>query len=766
MVSHPGARILFLLTVLAAFLPGAFAGRVAALRFEQTGAVKLPEEQLRMLVKPRVGSEYNFADRDADIKRLYRSGYFSDVVLETERGSGDTITLIYKLRLKPRVNSVVLDGNVKFKTRELKKLVTVVPDAPLNDTALRESAQKIREFYRSKGYRSATVTPDYQSAGPDRVDVVFRISEHLRLRVDHVTFEGNKLFGNWKLKYAIATRYNPLSKFFDMGLLDREELSLDRARLRDLYHEEGYLDFKVDKLEVSQQPDDPEFVDLKFVLDEGAPYKTGQSKITGNTVFKTEEILPVLALRKDQTFRLSLEEQSRKAIVSMYETLGHADVTVRAIRTPDYETHTVGIEYQITEGRKYAIRDIVISGNLITKDKVIRRELAIQPGDPLDPQRVEASKNRLMGMGYFEKVNANAVNADAVDEKDVLINVEEKRFFSFKVGAGFSDYNSLAGMAEISNNNFDLFAPGKFFTGGGQRLRLQGMYGIERAGFNLDFTEPWLFDIPLRLDVSGYLNQLVYDNWTEERLGVRVGLTKKFFDDFTSATLGYKFERVWVKDMKWYASPALRQQETGQFVSHFSLLLERDTRDSMLEPTSGYYLSALGAMAPSIIGSTNSFYRVELKGSMYYPLFDKAIILMLGGRLGVVDGFGSSDGVPIFERYFLGGGDSLRGFPYRQVSPNDASGIPMGGSTMMLVTGEISHPIWNFIRGAVFSDIGNVWEKAYDFGSVNIGVGYGLRIKVPYLNAPIRVDLAYPILNNQDGVPSRLRVHFNMGFTW
>ena len=396
---------------------------------------------------------------------------------------------------------------------------------------------------------------------------------------------------------------------------------------------------------------------------------------------------------------------------------------------------------------------------------MIRRELAIQPGDPVDRNRIEATQARLMGMGYFNDVKTLVTNAESINEKDINIQVEEKDMFNLRIGAGFSDVNSLMGMAEISNNNFDLLDPLNWFTGGGQRLRIQGIVGIERMGFNVDFSEPWLFDMPLKFDVNGYMNQSEYDDWDEYRVGVRTSLTRRIFDDFTSISVGYKFENVDVKHITSYASREITKYKGDNLVSQFSIMLDRDTRDSLMMPTSGYNINLLGAFAPDLIGSTNGFYRAELKGSIYYPLFDKAIILMAGARLGVVGGFDGDD-APIFERYFLGGGDSIRGFEFREISPTDKNGVRKGGQTMLLVTSEISHPIWDFIRGAVFVDIGNTWADSWEFGKVNIGVGYGLRIVLPYLNAPIKLDLAYPVLNEQKGYKSKLRFHFNMGFTF
>ena len=292
--------------------------------------------------------------------------------------------------------------------------------------------------------------------------------------------------------------------------------------------------------------------------------------------------------------------------------------------------------------------------------------------------------------------------------------------------------------------------------------------GIERNSLNFDFVEPWLFDIPLRLSVNGYWNTVVYPNWNETRLGFRTTLTKKVFDDFTSATVGYKFENVNVFNMARDKSAELRSNEGRQYVSQFSLLINRDTRDSMFNPTSGYNLNATGALAMKGLGSSTNFYRLELKGSHYWSLLDKALIFQAGAKVGTIARFNQNNKAPIFERYFLGGGETIRGFPYRSVAPTDVNNDPLGGQTMLLLTATMTHPIYKFVRGAIFVDAGSAWKNSFsmNMGKMNLGAGYGLRIKVPYLQAPIQLDLAYPIVSTVDGLEQKVRFHFNMGFTW
>jgi outer membrane protein insertion porin family len=379
-----------------------------------------------------------------------------------------------------------------------------------------------------------------------------------------------------------------------------------------------------------------------------------------------------------------------------------------------------------------------------------------------------------MGMGYFEEVKAVTVNADEPAQKNVNFEVKEKNTAHFKIGGGFSDTESLVGMVELTQTNFDLFSPENYFQGGGQRLRLQGFFGLERMDFNANFTEPWLFDMPLKLDVSGYGNQVKYEHWSERRIGVRLSLAKRVFDDFTTVTGAYRFEVVKVLKMDDWLTPEFTDQEGTERVGAISLAINRDTRNSLTDPTSGYQLNFLSECTTQGLGASGNYVRLEAKASHYFNWKfweERMLVFHIGGKIGTVGEFNRNKEVPIFERYFLGGGDSLRGFPYRNVSPTATVAgdeIAIGGQSMLLLTAEVTHPIWDFIRGAVFCDVGGVNRSSFSFAAdqLNMGVGYGLRVKVPYLNAPVKVDLAYPVINNVDGLDKKFRVHFNMGFTW
>lgn len=767
--------ILFSMAALSMLFSNALvAEEIGKISIDQQGSYKFANDMLLFNLQEKVGQEFNEKVLNQDIKRLYATGFFSDVVAETSKMPDGKMHIIIKVLPKPKIKNIIFKGNKKFPSIDLTKQINIVSDVPLNDKKLKESAKKLREFYQSKGYNDAKIIPIVKKAGKGYVNVIFDITENLRLKINNVTFVGNTVYSSWTLKNAIANQHSYFSWLFEVGLLNRGELQNDKIRLRELYWNEGYLDFKVEKIEIKEDPGDPEYVDLTFYLHEGKPYKVGKIYITGSKHFKEQTLMQSLRLRPGDIYDNRTERKDIDDIDDRYYTLGYADFFCRAIRIPDYKTHTVDIEYKIREGIIYTIHDINISGNKITKDKVIRRELAIQPGDPVDKNRIAASKSRLMGMGYFEEVKAVTVNSGEPAKKNVNFEVKEKNTAHFKIGGGFSDTESLVGMVELQQTNFDLFSPENYFQGGGQRLRLQGFFGLERMDFNANFTEPWLFDMPLKLDVAGYGNQVKYEYWSERRIGTKISLAKRVFDDFTTITGAYKFEVVRVLKMDDWLTPEFTDQEGSQRVGALSLAINRDTRDSLTEPTTGYQLNFLSEFTTQGLGASNDYVRLEAKASHYFNWKfweERMLVFHIGAKVGTVSEFKRGGDVPIFERYFLGGGDSLRGFPYRNVSPTaNVAGdeIAIGGQSMLLLTAEVTHPIWEFIRGAVFCDVGGVNRSSFSFAAdqLNMGVGYGLRIKVPYVNAPVKIDLAYPVVNNVDGLDKKFRVHFNMGFTW
>lgn len=776
-----------LVTVLAMLIAAsAFGQSIDRVVFLQEGAYPLSEDIFEMNTQTKAGMPYSERIVNEDVRRLFALGMFADVYSEVKDLSNGNKEVIFNITAKKNVSEISIKGNRKFSDNELMKLVKLHTDMPLNDALQIESTRELRKFYDEKGYTDAQIDSSLEADGDNSVKVIFNIAEHLRVRIDNVEFEGMEVYKPSEVKDLLETRYFMGSAKWlsfmpwtflglppNFGLYDKDFISRDKIRLRELYWQKGYLDFKVTDVVVTEHEDDPELVDVKFVVEEGDPYFINSIRIIGAKEFPEEELLPLLSAREEEVYSSSREDRDLKVLESKYSPLGYADFQARAVHYPDYSTHSVDVEYEIHEGTQFTIGEVYISGNRMTKDYVIRRELPFETDDPMDKELLDIGKSRLMGMGYFQSANGEGDGVEILSmdspepgKKDIYVNVEEKDFYGGNLGFGWSDSDGLAGSIQLWHSNMDITDPMNLFTGGGQRLRIGALVGVEHFDVQTDFTEPYLFGIPLRFDLSGYWREVLYEDWNEQRLGFTVSLTKRIFDEFTSVTGGYTFEYVRVLDMNKKMGPIFQDAKGGERVGRVFLALNRDTRNSATNPTSGYDIGAYTYLTSRGLGASNDYYKFELRAVNYFPFLHDWFVLTTGAKIGTMGTF-NGDMVPLYDRYFLGGGDSVRGFPYRSIGPVDNNNDNYGGEFMYLFTAELSHPIYKFLRGAVFCDVGDATSA--HFGPINqpnVGVGYGLRIMVPGINMPIRLDLAYPIVCNQEGVSRKLRFHFNMGFSF
>ena len=488
---------LFALAVSIAGAATLSAAKVESLKIQQEGENKIPQEMLNISMRLRQGSEYSREYLDEDIKNLYASGKIADVTANVENLANGNVAIVLKVKPSPVITVLKIEGNAKFETKDLQKHFTINEGDRLNSRQLNETLENLRKFYIEKGYSDVriappTVIPDGKNGGI----VTVKITENLRLKVNSVHFDKVTVYSERALKKHLYNNYSYwtllpfINNFLNYGLLNRGELELDKARLRDLYHDLGYLDFKVNEIVLTPKPDDAEFVDVLYKVEEGKPYTVDRLTISGNQKIDSKELMPLIKLLSGKTFSRLDEVATSKAISEVYDSRGYTDMTVRPVRTVDFKEKKVSVDFKISEGRKFRVNEIVIIGNTETRHKVLLREMALQPGDPVAKHRINISRQRLLGMGYFKNVEVEAVNSEDLDAKDIHVKVEEKPDrFNFRVGAGASDINSFFGMAEISSDNFDIANPRNWFYGGGQRLRLQGIYGIDNAGFNFDFKD-------------------------------------------------------------------------------------------------------------------------------------------------------------------------------------------------------------------------------------------------------------------------------------
>jgi outer membrane protein insertion porin family len=449
------------------------------------------------------------------------------------------------------------------------------------------------------------------------------------------------------------------------------------------------------------------------------------------------------------------------------------------------------IEYRIRENQISYIHRIDIRGNTITKDVVIRREISVKPGQVFNGLKVRRSRQRLYNTGFFDQVVIDPIDTDIPGEKDVMIQVHEKKTGEFLFGVGYSSIDDFIGFAEIGLGNFDLFNP-PYFQGGGQKIRLRGEFGNKRSNYEISFTEPWLFGIPLSFGVDLYTRSRYWSEYDEKRTGGDLRLRKRL-TGFAEAGLIYRLEQVDISDIDSDAYWAIQSERGKNWISSITPSLTRDSRDNNYIPTGGMRNSISCKIAGGVLGGDKNFIKTRFNNSFYLSISNlfrgdeprpmmgrdpSAAGHVLGFRfdMGTEQTYEDTDIVPVYERFYLGGANTIRGFRYREVGPHDENDEPIGGDSMVMGSVEYTFPIVSVIRGAFFFDIGNVWSdkdwKQDDqvfsnnwWKSLNSGAGIGLRLYLPI--GPIKLDYGWPLRYAEDGWnDTGGRFHFNIGYAF
>jgi outer membrane protein insertion porin family len=423
----------------------------------------------------------------------------------------------------------------------------------------------------------------------------------------------------------------------------------------------------------------------------------------------------------------------------------------------------------------------------------------VAPGEVFDMVKVKRSKQKLEGLSYFDRVEAQPEPIlDIKGSRNLVIAVNEKNTGNIAVGAGFSTVDSLVGFVEVTQGNFDLFNP-PWFTGGGQRMRLRLAIGTERRDYVLNFVEPWFLGRKLALSTDLYYRDLDFvslnELYSERIAGVRVGLTRELTRIWNFPMIGgisYTFENVnldlnsglhstpiyttngtMIVTNPPNVSEEIARQDGNYWISRFGSSLAYDTRGAGFLPEKGQRTELRGDIAGGPLGGTVDDYRLEARTSWYFRGFTKGHVLEVGARVGVIEHYNDTAEVPLFDRWFLGGLDTLRGYEYRDVGPKDEFNEPLGGGTYWFGTIEYSIPIVERVRLAAFYDIGMVYPKAYSFepqkrsdgfttGRFNDNWGIGLRLFLPI--GPLRLDYGIPISDDPSNGSSG-RFQFSAGYT-
>jgi outer membrane protein insertion porin family len=740
------------------------------------GPKTVNEEVLRNQMVSKAGSPYRAENLDKDITALYESGLVDDVRFLAEP-VGDSVNLIAEVATRPMRGGVGFVGNTVFSDQKLAKETKLKARGVMSDAEILEARRNLEKYYQGYGFPDVTVTHRIQATGDEGVaDLIFVIDEGAKNEIRKIRFEGNTVFTDPELRKEMKTKEKGwLSWLTKSGRIESDQLDKDVDAVLDYYRSKGYLRASCDG--VRREPVKDGRVDLVIPINEGEKYTVDGVSFGSMTVFKPEELYPALTLNGNDAYSSRKMRADITMIRSYYGSRGYADAVV-APDIRDAGPNRVSIKYRITEGSRYRVGKVNIAGNTKTKDKVIRREVPLKPGDFFNTVELETTKARLENLQYFSDVQASGTPGGA-GYRDVDILVEERATGSVGVGAGFSSIDSIVGFLTLEQSNFDLFNPWNF-TGGGQRFAMNLRLGSERSEASVSIVEPWFLDRQLSLGTELFYKQSTYfsDYYEQTNAGGAISLRKPLGDK-GSIKGELRMENVKIDsevDSSDYvdknfigdngSNSELSEEQIGGdfFRSALAVNYVYDSRDSSILPRSGHKVD-LGLTYAGLGGDVDTI-TFSAQGQKYWNLkWDS--ILSVNGELAFVDGSGE---IPIFERMFLGGGRTLRGFEFRDVGPRDTGYTDevYGGNSLGYVTLEYTIPIIETVRAAVFYDTGFVNADSWDPSPSDLysDVGVGIRLKLPISPMPLALDYAIPVSSPDDEADKGGQFNFYLNYQY
>src|SRR5213082_510758 len=733
---------------------------IRSIDVQYTGPGTVSTERILAHMRTRVGQPYSDQVVEQDIEALYKTGSILNVRIFAQP-EGDGVKVTVAVQTRSIVREIEINGAERIKAKRLRKEIKLKLNQPVNEEQLEEARQKIIEVYQAKGFTDIDVKYRVDAIDEKRGTsrVVYTINEGVKGAVRRIRFEGNEHFSERVLRKQMKTKGKTLISFFDKsGRLEETQLQQDLDSIREWYQNHGYIDVEIKDVRRERSENGPMIITI--VIAEGPQYHVNKILISGEKVTTEEKIRALLKMKEGSVYSPKALHDDAKALADAYGSGGYVDLVILPEGTPAGPAR-VDVHYKIEEGDRSFVQRLNIARNTRTHDEVIRREVLVAPGDVFNTVRVDTTKKRLENMGYFAKVETYPEDTDIPGRKDLTILVQEKRTGSLSFGGGFSTVDKLVGFAELTQGNFDLFN-WPSFTGGGQKFRLRIQYGTERKDFVLSITEPYFLDRRLSLNGQVFYTEANYlsAEYDQRNYGFAFELRKPI-NAYTSATLGYQLQDVDIFNVAVSASDFIKSQEGSFTESKIFSGVVFDSRDNPLLSRHGQRFSFSPYVAGGFLGGNTQIYGLDFEGSQYFHLpWDT--ILLINGEAATVSQWGNGNNVPIFERLYLGGSNNLRGFPFREVGPQDENGEPLGGKSMWRTTIEWTFPIIEKARGAVFYDTGFVNSSEWSFGFNHIAsdIGVGLRLDLPI--GPLRLDYGYPI--QRDGYNGGGRFNFNVGY--
>lgn len=699
------------------------------------GNKRVEEDAIVRVIKTKTGELLNPDDLTRDLQAIYKMGYFDNVVVKKEsldRG----VEVVFDVTEKPSVRNIKFKDNRVYKDEELFEVVSTSTGSILNVYRINSDVEKLRRLYFEKNYHNCLISYEINPLQNDQADVTFTVNEGEKIQIESIVFEGNKYFDDDDIKDVMDTQEKGFWSFLtSSGNLDETELDNDAIRIESLYKNNGFINVRVSDAQVEFGDDS---ITIRFKIEEGDQYTTGTVAVTGDILTSESDLAELLQAAEAELYNRELVRKDVIALTDRYANDGYANVKVTPLVNKNNDTKTVDIGYNIQKGELVYFNRIIITGNAKTRDKVIRRELAIKEQGRYSMKGIQRSHRNLAVKDYFANVEINPVKTREPDQRDVEVKVTEKSTGNFAFGGGFSSDDGAFGQFFVEERNL---------LGKGQILKFSTRLSGENALITVGYTEPWLFDRPISagFDISKFERE--YDHYDKDGMKFTVRGAYRQFWDYTTFGVAYSIEKFDISDVE----PENTRVLAGDFLtSSITPYISYDSRNHRFLPTEGMFHKLSYEYAGEFLGGELDFHKLEAETAYFFPLFWKftGALYAKGGILW--DRTDSSVFID-WEKYYLGGINSIRGFDNTDINGKETGTIEIGGDEFIQFNAELMFPLQEEagVFGVLFYDTGDVSSdnSNIDFGSFFSSSGFELRWNSPM--GPIR--LAYGIvLEGQD----------------
>lgn len=682
-------------------------------------------------INTKAGDFYDPAKLREDLKAVFSMGYFENVEIESaDTKKGKEIT--FKVIEKPVISRVLITGTDEIEEQDVRDAASISPNTILNPARLNEAIQRINELYKSKGYYNTKSTVDITYPSEGNAEVKITIEEGDKIYIGKITFEGNKSFDDDELEDVIETAERDwLSWITETGVLKMSILNQDAARIGAFYHNNGFIEAKVGDPTVTQVEDE---LHITFPIEEGPRFRVGTVDIEGDLIKDKEELIALLEIRDEEFLNKQVVRSDSMKLTDLYAENGYAFADIRPKVDKAPNSTRVDIVLDIDKGPLVYFNRVEVTGNTRTRDNVIRRDLTVEEGGIFNSAAIRKSTENLHRLGFFDDVSVTPQPTMQEDQMDINVNVKEKSTGQFSVGAGYSSTDSLMFMADISENN--LF-------GTGNRLALSANMSSITTRFNLSYTNPRIFDTHVLAGIDLFNWVKDYDDYTKESTGGGLRFGHRLFKNWRIG-YSYSYTDTTLSDIADEASIVIQESAKINVTSAVRLSISRDTRNRYLNPDAGSVNSLSVEFAGGPFGGEASFTKVEGTTSWYFAIpYDSVFHI----KASAGQAFENENGkLPVYEHFYLGGLNSVRGFKTSTISPRDSeTDERIGGDKMWYTNIEVIFPLFEEmgLKGVLFTDFGNVYavEEEWNFDEVKKSAGIGFRWLSPM--GPLRLAWGY-----------------------